>query len=98
MKRAIVIAAALLLAGCAHTQLPDIGSAPPARMPDLPPTLAQPAHRLPPIADPSLGGINQAGADADSRYNDLALRFNALLGVYECVKKSLDDHKAANCF
>lgn len=89
MKLLLTIAA-LMLAGCATTHVPDIGQAPPARMPDLPPSLTQRAKRLPPITDPSLGGINADGAATDARFNDLATRFNALLDIYQCTKKALD--------
>jgi hypothetical protein len=96
MKIILTIIAALMLTACAHTQ-PDIGLAPPAKMPELPQTLREPAHRLPPIVDPSLGGLNESGAETDAAYNALALRYNALLGIYECVRRDLEAKTAETC-
>lgn len=90
MKKLIVIIAALTLSACAHNQSPDLGEAPPAKMPELSQTLKQRASKLPPITDPSLGGIHQDGMNVDIKYNDLAVRYNALLDVYECVKEGLE--------
>lgn len=90
-----IVIMALLLGACAHTGLPDLGEAPPAKMPELPQTLNQRATQLPPIVDPTLGGIHKDGVATDMHYNDLALRYNALLDVYQCVKKSLEAKDAS---
>jgi hypothetical protein len=68
---------------------PDIGIAPAAKMPTLPPAMAQKAERLPDMTDPSLGGIHKSGIDSDTAYNALALRYNALVDAWGCVKKVL---------
>lgn len=95
MKRTItIIVAALTLSACATTHVPDLGQAPPAKMPELPQVLKERATKLPPITDPTLGGIHSDGAQVDMRYNDLALRYNSLLAVYECVKQALDKQDA----
>lgn len=100
MKKFILIAAAAaLLAGCATTgdTPPDLGTAPPAKMPDLGPTLGRKAERLPDMTDPSLGGVHKSGIDSDTAYNELALRYNALVDAWACVKKGLEarDEKLA---
>jgi hypothetical protein len=100
MKKLILIAAAALsLSACATTgnDKPDLGTAPPAKMPDLPDTMARKAERLPDMTDPSLGGIHKSGIDADTSYNELAVRYNALVDAWDCVKKGLEarDEKLA---
>lgn len=90
-KLFIVAAAAALLAGCQTTQdVPDLGTAPPAKMPDLPDTMKRKAERLPDMTDPSLGGVHKSGIDGDTAYNELALRYNALVDAWDCVKKGLE--------
>lgn len=107
MKK-IVLAAmlALPLAACGgggERPDPEIGVAPAAQMPALPNALAQKAERLPDITDPSLGGIHRDGAQSDSRYNDLAYRYNFMVDAWGCVRQHLNsrstDEEALNrCF
>lgn len=87
-----IVLFALMLAGCATgPATPDLGSAPPAQMPDLPDALKKRAQPLPPITDATLGGIHKDGMNTDMAYNDLAHRYNAVLDAWECVKKGLNE-------
>jgi hypothetical protein len=93
MKKILLIPlAALLLTGCGlDDSRPDVGVAPAAKMPDLPSTLKKKAERLPDITDGSLGGIHTDGSKADSTYNDLAFRYNALVDAWGCVADALNN-------
>lgn len=91
MKTVLAIVAGLLLTGCA-TRSTDLAH--PVELPPLPPTLAEPAHRLPPLNDPTLKGMTTSGADSDAAYNALAKRYNALLAVYRCAQVALTNGTA----
>lgn len=94
MKRAILIAL-LTLSGCATV---PTGLAKPPQAPELPPSLAEHATRLPPLTDQSLKGLTAQAVEDDQRYNDLAVRHNALITLYECVREALNGGKgAAGC-
>ena len=81
--------AALLLMGCATTAEPDLGQAPPARVPALPDNLNQQANPLPPSTATTLPELIREGMDDDARYNELRVKFNALRDLYNCVRDRL---------
>jgi hypothetical protein len=104
MKKVIIIMAAFAaLAGCKTTDDPglDVGVAPVAQMPELPATLSERAERLPDIEDRTLGGIHRDGVNTDVAYNDLAIRYNAVVDAWGCVREALNTRstvKLDKCF
>lgn len=93
MMRLTVILIALALGACTQSPRADLGEAPPAAMPELPEAFAKRAERLPPLSDPTLGGVHRDGAETDRAYNRLAYRYNALLDAWECVRLALKERK-----
>ena len=61
-----VLPLALLLAACQTTT----GLAPDPKIPNLPANLEKKAEQLPPITDPSLGGIVRDSAASSMPYRD----------------------------
>lgn len=51
--------------------------------------MAPRAEPLPPITDPTLGGQVESGVDTDRRYIALAIRYNALLDLFQCVREAV---------
>ena len=102
MKKLLSVLIIVGLSGCAaHTPAPDLGIAPVAQMPALPATLARRAERLPDITDPSLGGLHHDGVNTDTTYNDLAIRYNALVDAWGCVRQALNTRSTTDldrCF
>lgn len=101
MKK-ILLALAMLaaLGACKHTPDVELGEAKAVQVPPLPPELSRRAERLPDITDPSMGGIQTDGVEADKRYNDVAHQTNALITVYNCVRDAVnarDADRVGNC-
>lgn len=93
IKRSILILSLFLtVSACGKKEL-DIGIAKPVQIPDAPPSLLVKAEPLPPITDPSFGGIMLDGADTDTKYNDVATRFNQLIDFTICIKESVNEKK-----
>ena len=87
--RYIALPLALLLVACKTTT----GLAPDPRIPDLPSNLEKKAEQLPPITDPSMGGIVRDGTSTDMLYNSVSTQLNNLIDLYNCVKISMNDKK-----
>jgi hypothetical protein len=101
MKK-ILLAMAMLaaLGGCKTTPDLELGEAKAVQVPPLPEALSKRAERLPDITDPSMGGIQVDGVEADKRYNEVAHQNNALITIYNCVRDAVnarDASKAAQC-
>lgn len=86
-----VLPIVLFLSACTHTQ--DTGLAKSVQIPDLPPNLAQKAEPLPPLTDPTMGGLVKSAIDTDMKYNSKAYQLNSLIDLYNCVKTSINDKK-----
>jgi hypothetical protein len=84
-----VLPLALLLAACQTTT----GLAPDPKIPNLPANLEKKAEQLPPITDPSLGGIVRDSAASSMQYNEVGTQLNNLIDLYNCVKVSMNDKK-----
>lgn len=113
MKKIIIIAAALALAGCAgKPDGPDInsgsdividgetiGKAPAPKVPALPPSLAKKAERLPDLTNPSVPAQQADAIATDRKYNAIAFQMNNIIDAWNCVKKALNDGEdAEKCF
>lgn len=84
MKKIVILA--LLLSGCATHYVPVKGP----QIPDLPLELAHKAPALPPITDPSMGGLAITVAQDSQAYNGVAWQLNGLIDVYNCVKDAIN--------
>lgn len=94
MKKVIISCLLVLsLSGCFGEKELDIGIAKPIQVPDAPEYLMKKAERLPDITDPSFGGIMVDGAETDSKYNDVANRYNLLIDFYKCMQVSVNEKK-----
>lgn len=105
MKKIVLLAAIALLSGCVSGREDidiatsddividgeNLGSAPAARVPQLPENLARKAQALPEITDRSLAGQQRSAVEADRAYNSVAIQLNAVIDAWECVRVSLND-------
>ena len=114
MKKFMIIAAALTLAGCSTKDGagPDInsgsdiiidgetiGKAPAPKVPELPASLAKKAERLPDLTDPSVPAQQADSIATDRKYNSIAFQLNNIIDAWSCVKKALNDGEdAKKCF
>ena len=112
MKKLSIVAMALLVAACGHTDAPDIsnpsdiivdgenlGSAPAPKLPELPPELSKKAEALPPLRDNSVAAMLEDAPMIDRQYNEMAFQLNRLIDAYNCVRTSLnDDADPEKCF
>lgn len=94
MKK-LVIVSALLLSACANK--PDTGLAPAVEIPPIPENLAQKAEPLPPITDPTMGGLVKANIDSSKKYNAVSFQLNKLIDLYNCVMDSVNNKKELKC-
>jgi hypothetical protein len=90
----LILALALLTTACAGKQT---GLAPAVQVPPLPGNLAQKAEPLPPITDPTMGGLVQANVDTSKRYNAVSFQLNKIIDLYICVKDAVNDKKELKC-
>lgn len=93
MKK-LILALALLTTACAGKQT---GLAPAVQVPPLPGNLAQKAEPLPPITDPTMGGLVQANVDTSRRYNAVSFQLNKIIDLYVCVKDAVNNKKEIKC-
>lgn len=106
LKKLIIIAA-FAITGC--VSVPDIstnsdiivsgdnlGSAKPARMPDLPDSLSVRRGKLPEITDASPAGLQRDAIETDIAYNAAAFQVNALISLWQCVMVRINDNKASD--
>lgn len=93
MKK-LILAFALLTTACAGKQT---GLAPAVQIPPLPGNLAQKAEPLPPITDPTMGGLVQANVDTSKRYNAVSFQLNKVIDLYVCVKDAVNNKKELKC-
>lgn len=93
MKKLIILASALALSACATTSDPgpDVGVAPPAKVPTLDKSKFPKAERLPDITDKSLGGVHKDGVNTDVKYNDLAYKYNFIIDAWDCVANAINN-------
>lgn len=82
-----------LLCACASTPPPPVSGVIPVQIPDLPAELSTKAERLPPLADPTLGGMVTSGIQADTAYNDVAYKYNNIIDFYNCIKVAINTKK-----
>lgn len=94
MKKLIVVAA-LLTSACANK--PDTGLAPAVQIPPIPENLAQKAEPLPPVTDPTMGGLVQANIQSSRQYNSVSFQLNKLIDLYNCVRDSVNNKKEFKC-
>lgn len=92
--RKLVLAFALLTAACGGK---ETGLAPAVQIPPLPGNLAQKAEPLPPITDPSMGGLVQANVDTSKKYNAVSFQLNKVITLYECVRDAVNNKKELKC-
>jgi len=90
----IVTVVTMLFTGCATTEQQPIGLAKPVQVPALPPELSRKAARLPDIKDDTFGGIIKDGLETDKSYNAIAHQLNAVIDLYECVRKAMNKESA----
>lgn len=93
MKK-LILALALLTTACAGKQT---GLAPAVQVPPLPGNLAQKAEPLPPITDPTMGGLVQANVDTSKRYNAVSFQLNKIIDLYVCIRDAVNDKKEPQC-
>jgi hypothetical protein len=93
MKK-LILALALLTTACAGKQT---GLAPAVQIPPLPGNLAQKAEPLPPITDPTMGGLVQANVDTSKRYNAVSFQLNKIIDLYICVKDAVNNKEELKC-
>lgn len=87
----LLLAAALLLSACKTVPTPpDVD---PVRIPEVSSYHQKRAEQLPPLTDPSMGGVVKDSAEISQKYNELAYRYNSLLDVWVCVKDSINNEK-----
>lgn len=94
MRLVALLPIVLLLSACASK---DTGLAPAVQIPPLPANLAQKAEPLPPITDPTMGGLVQANIDSSKRYNAVSFQLNKLIDLYSCVKEAVNTKKELKC-
>lgn len=94
MKKLIIVAA-LLVSACASK--PDTGLAPAVQIPPIPENLAQKAEPLPPVTDPTMGGLVQANVQSSRQYNSVSFQLNKLIDLYNCVRDSVNNKKEFKC-
>lgn len=94
MKKLIIVAA-LLVSACASK--PDTGLAPAVQIPPIPENLAQKAEPLPPVTDPTMGGLVQANIQSSRQYNSVSFQLNKLIDLYNCVRDSVNNKKEFKC-
>lgn len=92
--RQLIIAVALLTTACAGK---ETGLAPAVQVPALPMNLSQKAEPLPPITDPTMGGLVQANVDTSRQYNAVSFQLNKLIDLYECVRDAVNNKKELKC-
>jgi hypothetical protein len=90
----LILALALLTTACAGKQT---GLAPAVQIPPLPGNLAQKAEPLPPITDPTMGGLVQANVDTSKRYNAVSFQLNKIIDLYICVKDAVNNKEELKC-
>ena len=93
MKK-LILALALLTTACAGKQT---GLAPAVQVPPLPGNLAQKAEPLPPITDPTMGGLVQANVDTSKRYNAVSFQLNKIIDLYVCIRDAVNEKKEPQC-
>lgn len=71
----------------------NLGSAKPARMPDLPASLKTRRGQLPPLTDTSPRGQQLDAINTDIAYNAAAFQVNSLISLWECVMVRINDNK-----
>lgn len=92
MKRIVAaLSALLLLGGCFGTTSEGNPGVKSIQIPDAPPELLVKAKQLPPITDPTMGGLVQDGVQTDIIYNDVSFRYNKLIDLYLCVQTSVNN-------
>ena len=89
MKKVLILLFAL--SACTHTS--DTGLTTHVQIPDLPSNLAQKAGPLPPLKDPTMGGLVEDGTNTDMQYNSVSHQLNNLIDLYNCVKTSINEKK-----
>lgn len=94
MKKVLILFAALSLTACASK---PTGLAPAVQIPPLPANLAQKAEPLPPITDPTMGGLVQANIDSSKKYNAVSFQLNKLIDLYGCVMDAVNNKKELKC-
>lgn len=94
MKNAVfLIAVCAALTACGGDKpdvLDGLPSSKPVVVPDLPPELAVPAKKLPPLTDNTMGGREVDAAETDKVYNNVAHQTNSLIKLYNCVKEAVN--------
>lgn len=93
MKK-LILALALLTSACAGKQT---GLAPAVQVPPLPGNLAQKAEPLPPITDPTMGGLVQANVDTSKRYNAVSFQLNKIIDLYVCIRDAVNNKEEPQC-
>ena len=93
MKK-LILALALLTTACAGKQT---GLAPAVQVPPLPGNLAQKAEPLPPITDPTMGGLVQANVDTSKRYNAVSFQLNKIIDLYICIRDAVNNKEEPKC-
>lgn len=93
MKK-VIIAVAFLLSACAT---PDTGLAPAVQIPPLPENLAQKPEPLPPITDPSMGGLVEANIESTKKYNAVSFQLDRVIELYNCVRDAVNNKKEFKC-
>ena len=93
MKK-LILALALLTTACAGKQT---GLAPAVQVPPLPGNLAQKAEPLPPITDPTMGGLVQANVDTSKRYNAVSFQLNKIIDLYVCIRDAVNNKEEPQC-
>lgn len=93
MKK-LVLVVSLLLTACGGK---ETGIAPAVQIPPIPANLAQKADPLPPITDPTMGGLVQANIESSKKYNAVSFQLNKLIDLYDCVKEAVNNKKELKC-
>lgn len=94
MKKLIIVAA-LLVSACAADK--GTGLAPAVQIPPIPENLAQKPKPLPPITDPTMGGLVQANVQSSREYNSVSFQLGKLIDLYNCVRDSVNNKKEMKC-
>lgn len=104
MMRYTLIALALVVAGCVAKDdkaIDGTWGAKGVKIPDVPPSLNKKAEKLPPLTDNTMGGRELEGARTDAAYNELGIRYNALLNLTKCIQITFNEGTPADmkkCF
>lgn len=86
MKKILIgLCLSLTACGVAHVPVAPDPVIPPA----LPSNLAQKAGPLPPLTDPTMGGLQVQAAKDDAQYNSVAWQLNEVIDVYNCVRTAI---------